>query len=100
MPTVHMSVRRRGKCGGYFPVSVNRLVFVKQAQSLFCLVKKSLVYLFMYLSTTLLRHRGGIAPPYFTSAPGGGEWAASRPRRFTPEDRVPPITDCLEGGTF
>jgi hypothetical protein len=27
-----------------------------------------------------------IAPPFLTSALDGGEWSASRPRRFTPEE--------------
>jgi hypothetical protein len=31
----------------------------------------------------------GIAPPFLTSALHGGEWSASRPGRFTPEQRAP-----------
>jgi hypothetical protein len=34
---------------------------------------------------------GGIAPPFLTSALDGGGWSASRPCRFTPEERVPSI---------
>jgi hypothetical protein len=32
---------------------------------------------------------GGIALPLLTSALDGGEWTASRPSRYTPEDRAP-----------
>jgi hypothetical protein len=28
-------------------------------------------------------------PPFLTSALDGGEWSASRPGRFTPEERAP-----------
>jgi hypothetical protein len=34
---------------------------------------------------------GGIAPPFLTSALDGGEWSASRPGRYTPEERAPPL---------
>jgi hypothetical protein len=30
----------------------------------------------------------GIAPPFLTPTPDGGEWSASRPSRFTPEERA------------
>jgi hypothetical protein len=30
-----------------------------------------------------------ITPPFLTSALEGGEWSASRPCRFTPEERAP-----------
>jgi hypothetical protein len=33
------------------------------------------------------RH-GGIAPPFLISAQDGGEWSASRPCLFIPEERV------------
>jgi hypothetical protein len=33
--------------------------------------------------------RGGIAPPFSTSALDGGEWSASRPGRFTPRGKAP-----------
>jgi hypothetical protein len=32
---------------------------------------------------------GGIAPPFLTSTLDGGEWSASRPSRFTHEERDP-----------
>jgi hypothetical protein len=32
---------------------------------------------------------GSIAPPFFTWALDGGEWSASRPRRFTPRGSAP-----------
>jgi hypothetical protein len=31
----------------------------------------------------------GLAPPFFTSAPDGGEWSASSPGRFIPKERDP-----------
>jgi hypothetical protein len=40
------------------------------------------------LNTKARRHlgRGSIAPPFLTSVLDGGEWSASRPRHFTPEE--------------
>jgi hypothetical protein len=32
---------------------------------------------------------GGVAPPFLTSALGGGEWSASCPGHFTPGERAP-----------
>jgi hypothetical protein len=32
---------------------------------------------------------GNTAPPFLTSALDGGEWSASHPCRFTPEERTP-----------
>jgi hypothetical protein len=32
---------------------------------------------------------GGIAPPFMTSVLDGGEWSASLPGRFTPEEITP-----------
>jgi hypothetical protein len=32
---------------------------------------------------------GGIALSFLTTALDGGEWSASRPGRFTPEERTP-----------
>jgi hypothetical protein len=34
---------------------------------------------------------GGIAPPFLTSALGGGEWSSSRLFRFTPGERAPRV---------
>jgi hypothetical protein len=50
--------------------------------------------LFLCLISYALCHEdiwgsGGIAPPFFASALDGGEWSASRPCRFTPEERAP-----------
>jgi hypothetical protein len=39
---------------------------------------------------------GGIAPPFLTSALDGVEWAASRPSRFTFEEKAP-VTDWMGG---
>jgi hypothetical protein len=35
---------------------------------------------------------------FFTSALVGGEWSASRPGRFTPEERIPPYPLDRVGG--
>jgi hypothetical protein len=41
---------------------------------------------------------GGIAPPFFTSALGGGEWSASRPTALSPGKELPvPIGERLGG---
>jgi hypothetical protein len=32
---------------------------------------------------------GGVAPPFLTLVLDGGEWSASRPGRFTPEESAP-----------
>jgi hypothetical protein len=52
------------------------------------------VKLSLYLINEAPRHEdvsgnGGIAPPFLTSARGGGEWSTSLPDRFTPGERVP-----------
>jgi len=49
----------------------------------------------LWLSTTPLRHIGGVEiqlHAFLTSALDGGEWSASRPGRFTSQERTSPIS--------
>jgi hypothetical protein len=49
-----------------------------------------MVILSLCLSTTheYLWGSGGLAPPFLTSARGGGEWSASHPGHITPGERA------------